>query len=524
MKTILFALSCATVLVLSRESAGVNYMFLTDSECMQSLHPEPNESCSGDCFASLRDTIYGTYRTNDSLCSLFRCNQWPVFMSTVISAQDNSCPDSPGFDEAFQGGAPILGAARVVFPDTLRYLREATDGWSHFDEPGMQWRCIFNEYVVRIYTWPEGIPLSSRIQPMTIPAEFLGPVTFFHGPLEIAGEFDPEGPSLIIGCSRDIRLIDNLMIRGTDTSTGMLPAGATSRIALASERNIIVSNTWENGRANHSGPPPNNQDICITALLCAVGGSFTFEQQNDPQDTYNCSCSPDTRGNIVLTGAIAQRKRGYMIRSNLGGTGYNQLYHFDERLRNWSVGVFEPLVVQSIPDTFDFSDCPVGTATWDTILVIGEGPFSGATASFPFFTNAGYEFNGPTHLVPVRFIPPSVGPYYGLLMFFLNAQFHSIVLRGNGVTSGGPQIISTDIVPNPFNVESRIQLELAGAGHLRAIVFDILGREVARLADADFAAGRHTLRFDGSSLASGVYFLNLQTPQSVMTRKLLLLK
>ena len=37
-------------------------------------------------------------------------------------------------------------------------------------------------------------------------------------------------------------------------------------------------------------------------------------------------------------------------------------------------------------------------------------------------------------------------------------------------------------------------------------------------------AGQHTVRFDGSDLNSGTYFINLTTPNGVMVKKMVLLK
>jgi hypothetical protein len=55
-------------------------------------------------------------------------------------------------------------------------------------------------------------------------------------------------------------------------------------------------------------------------------------------------------------------------------------------------------------------------------------------------------------------------------------------------------------------------------------VFDVLGHEVATLLDEVKDPGTYTLHFDGSHLASGVYFYRLQAGGAVLSRKLLLLR
>jgi hypothetical protein len=52
----------------------------------------------------------------------------------------------------------------------------------------------------------------------------------------------------------------------------------------------------------------------------------------------------------------------------------------------------------------------------------------------------------------------------------------------------------------------------------------MLGQEVATLINGEQEAGFHEVRFDGSGLASGVYFYRLRAGSTVRTEKLLLLK
>jgi len=55
-------------------------------------------------------------------------------------------------------------------------------------------------------------------------------------------------------------------------------------------------------------------------------------------------------------------------------------------------------------------------------------------------------------------------------------------------------------------------------------VYDILGREIATLVNDQKQPGSYRVTFDGSSLASGVYFYQLRAGNDVETRKLVLLK
>jgi hypothetical protein len=86
------------------------------------------------------------------------------------------------------------------------------------------------------------------------------------------------------------------------------------------------------------------------------------------------------------------------------------------------------------------------------------------------------------------------------------------------------QIRIVEAYPNPFNATTTIMFDLHKAGHVSLHVLDLLGREVAVLTDGFFEAGSQRVTFDGSNLASGVYFARLNDGQYSLTKKLMLLK
>ena len=57
--------------------------------------------------------------------------------------------------------------------------------------------------------------------------------------------------------------------------------------------------------------------------------------------------------------------------------------------------------------------------------------------------------------------------------------------------------------PNPFNPRTEIRFALPEAGHVQLVVYDVMGREVARLIDQPLGAGTHAVTWDASRLPSG---------------------
>jgi len=99
--------------------------------------------------------------------------------------------------------------------------------------------------------------------------------------------------------------------------------------------------------------------------------------------------------------------------------------------------------------------------------------------------------------------------------------------------SGGGKIVDEfDLMPNypnPFNPETTISYALKEAGKVRLVIYNILGQEVRTLVDDVRQAGRHSIRWDGKDnhgkkVSGGVYIYKLQTKETSMTRKMILLK
>jgi hypothetical protein len=79
--------------------------------------------------------------------------------------------------------------------------------------------------------------------------------------------------------------------------------------------------------------------------------------------------------------------------------------------------------------------------------------------------------------------------------------------------------------PNPFRARAVVPFDVPEAGgRVRLAVYDVLGREVAVLVDAEVEAGTHEAALEGARLASGVYVVVLEGAGGRLNRKLTLLR
>ena len=78
--------------------------------------------------------------------------------------------------------------------------------------------------------------------------------------------------------------------------------------------------------------------------------------------------------------------------------------------------------------------------------------------------------------------------------------------------------------PNPFNCRTEIIFCLPEQEYVLLAVYDLRGREIARLADGWMTMGMYRVFWDAPKVASGIYFYRLQAGSYISVRRMLLLK
>ena len=79
-------------------------------------------------------------------------------------------------------------------------------------------------------------------------------------------------------------------------------------------------------------------------------------------------------------------------------------------------------------------------------------------------------------------------------------------VSGEGVAGGE---LAVSVGPNPVSTGGVVRVRLPAAGMVRVVVYDVLGRQVAVLADGERAAGTHDVALGAERLTPGVYVVRL---------------
>jgi hypothetical protein len=112
------------------------------------------------------------------------------------------------------------------------------------------------------------------------------------------------------------------------------------------------------------------------------------------------------------------------------------------------------------------------------------------------------------------------------IVYFLNLSDQGTFL---GLSDYGDPSIPVDFIvfpnyPNPFNSSTIISYYLKNDNHVVINIYDILGHKIQTYLDSYQIAGQHSIAWDAKGLAAGTYFLEVQTKNNSLVRKMMYLK
>lgn len=94
----------------------------------------------------------------------------------------------------------------------------------------------------------------------------------------------------------------------------------------------------------------------------------------------------------------------------------------------------------------------------------------------------------------------------------------------NGILATPKEFALQQNYPNPFNPSTTIKFNLNTTEHVKLVIYDAIGKEVATLIDDNIVAGEHSCVFNANKLSSGVYFYALKAGSKFETRKMVMMK
>ena len=78
--------------------------------------------------------------------------------------------------------------------------------------------------------------------------------------------------------------------------------------------------------------------------------------------------------------------------------------------------------------------------------------------------------------------------------------------------------------PNPFNPVTMVSMSIPAEMEVHVAIHDMLGREIAELANGVYSTGNYNLQWDAGNQASGIYFVKMIAGGQTDIQKLMLVK
>ncbi|MGA9120810.1 MAG: Ig-like domain-containing protein [Bacteroidota bacterium] len=285
----------------------------------------------------------------------------------------------------------------------------------------------------------------------------------------------------------------------------------------------------------------SDSDGTVTSVKFYADSSLIGERTSEP---FSITWSNAAQGQYVLS-AVATDNQGHQRTSNLVHitVGIPPMTRLEAELATVSgTGITVKNDVTASGGKYLDMATSIGTVTWNVHNVQGAG-------NYPIAFGVELRYDHPkTQYVNVNGVRTDTVEFDGTsTSTWMSKSINVDLLQGdntiqmelswgwmyldylsvptNVLTSvadratGVPAVFSLEQnYPNPFNPKTVISSQLTVDSRMKLAVYDLLGREVAVLADGRYPAGRYSFTFDATRLASGTYFYRLEAGGKTMVK------
>ena len=244
-------------------------------------------------------------------------------------------------------------------------------------------------------------------------------------------------------------------------------------------------------------------------------------------DTYAFLSSSPTPAVVDISDPTAAQYLGRMpdipLPAYSGGLlEGNVLYGIDVEGRLTAMDVTSPFSPEVYPDESKTYGSYVDGAVVDDYLFLSDGDLHVFDITEPLSPKhvCSRATDGDTGRISLN--PPYI--YTADQQFFRVYYFDETVGVADGGDYSPPVFTLDDPRPNPFNPSTSITFSLGKTGQVRLNVYNILGQNVAMLADGVLSAGSHIVHWDASGSAAGTYIITLECRGRRLSRKVMLVR
>ena len=367
---------------------------------------------------------------------------------------------------------------------------------------------------------------------------YVGPFLSFPGFFLINTPYTIRTRVQNVGSSNETAVPIRFYINGTLTNT--------TNVNLTSNQVDSVSNTWT----------PTSAGVYTLKYISALS-TDTIRSDDTVQATisvyatipplcegFNSTTFPPTGWSITGTGSTywaREPQSGYNL--GTGSARFNSWSAPSGSIGNLITSTFNAATTSPNDSLmFDYAYCPYFTSNEQ--LIIQSSTNNGT--SFTTLVTMNYtDLTTTTSCANSEFTPSAASDWktkkVGLPVGTNKVNIEAVSAFGNDIWVDsicvklfvGVQPISGDVpkvyslsqnFPNPFNPSTRIEFALPKAGQVKLVVYNVLGAEVTTLINENLQTGYHTVSFNGTNLASGVYFYKLTAGDFTAVKKMLMIK